>query len=163
MRVPLNCHSFYSLLRGTTGVESLVQKAAEMDFPALALTDTNATYGAVAFQRTALATGIRPIFGAEVDDPETGVHAVLLAKNLQGFGEVCRAVTDRNLKADFSLAARLCHCNDHVIILSPDLGIIEKVARARGCRNLGIELIRWERCSKEDIQRWEFSHAHRIP
>lgn len=134
-----------------------------MGFPALALTDTNATYGAVAFQRAAQAMGIRPIFGAEVDDPETGNRAVLLAKNLQGFGEVCRVVTDRNLKADFSLASRLRHCNDQVIILSPDLDVIDKVAQARGSRNLGIELIRWERCGREDIQRWEFSHAHRIP
>ena len=163
MWIPLNCHSSYSLLRGTASVEALAQKAAELGFPALAITDTNATYGAVAFQRAAQAMGIRPVFGAEVDDPETGAHAVLLAKNLQGFGEVCRVVTDRNLKAGFSLASRLRHCNDHVIILSPDLGVIATVAQARGSRNLGIELIRWERCSKEDIQRWEFSHSHRIP
>ncbi|MBT6717354.1 MAG: PHP domain-containing protein, partial [Nitrospina sp.] len=90
MTIPLNCHSFYSLLRGTTSVESIVEKAVELNFLALALTDTNATYGVVAFQKSAISHGIRPIFGAEVDDPETGDHAVLLAKNLLGFGEVCR-------------------------------------------------------------------------
>ncbi len=132
-----------------------------MGFPAMALTDTNATYGAVGFQRTALAAGVRPIFGAEVDEPGTGTYAVLLAKNLKGFGEVCRVVTDRNLKKDFSLAHRLCHCNDHVIILSPDLNLIDTVAQARGSRNLGIELIFWERFS--DVHRCEFSHQHRIP
>lgn len=158
MHIPLNCHSFYSLLRGTASVESLVEKALE--FPALALTDTNATYGAVDFQKAALSHGIRPIFGAEVDDPETGAYAVLLAKNLKGFGEVCRVVTDRNLKSDFSLASRLCHCNDEVIVLSPSLEIIDTVAKARGSRNLGIELILWQ---SGEVQRWEFSQKHRIP
>ena len=131
-----------------------------MEFPALALTDTNATYGVVNFQRTALSHGIRPIFGAEVDDPKTGAHAVLLAKNLQGFGEVCRVVTDRNLKSNFSLASRLRYCNDEVIILSPSLKIIDTVAKARGGRNLGIELIPWQ---SGEVQRWEFSQKHRIP
>ncbi len=160
MHIPLNCHSFYSLLRGTASVESLVQKAMQLGFPALALTDTNATYGVVDFQKAALSRGIRPIFGAEVDDPETGAHAVLLAKNLQGFGEVCRVVTDRNLKPNFSLASRLCHCNDEVIILSPSLEIIDTVAKARGGRNLGIEFILWQ---SGEVQRWEFSQKHRIP
>ena len=121
MIVPLNCHSFYSLLRGTASIESLVRRASDLEFPALALTDTNATYGVVGFQKAALSHGIRPIFGAEVDDPKTGAHAVLLAKNLQGFGEVCRVVTDRNLKSNFSLASRLRNCRDEVIILSPSL------------------------------------------
>ena len=160
MFIPLNCHSFYSLLRGTASIESLVRRASDLEFSALALTDTNATYGVVSFQKAALSHGIRPIFGAEVDDPKTGAHAVLLAKNLQGFGEACRVVTDRNLKPNFSLASRLRHCNDEVIILSPSLEIIETVARERGSRNIGIELIPWQ---SGEIQRWEFSQKHRIP
>ena len=160
MTIPLNCHSFYSLLRGTASVENLVHRASDLEFPALALTDTNATYGVVDFQKSALSHGIRPIFGAEIDDPKTGTHAVLLAKNLQGFGEVCRVVTDRNLKSDFSLASRLRNCNDNIIILSPSLEIIATVAKARGSLNLGIELILWQ---SGEIQRWEFSQKHRIP
>jgi len=160
MTIPLNCHSFYSLLRGTASIENLTQRASDLKFPALALTDTNATYGAVDFQKSALSHGIRPIFGAEVDDPETGANAVLLAKNLQGFGEVCRVVTDRNLKPSFSLASRLRHCNDNIIILSPSLEIIDTVAKARGSRNLAIELILWQ---KGEIERWEFSQKHRVP
>ncbi|MFQ5481582.1 MAG: DNA polymerase III subunit alpha [Nitrospinaceae bacterium] len=163
MWTPLNCHSFYSMLRGVPSVEALAEAAAAMGFSALALTDTNATYGAVAFQRAAQAAGLRPIFGAEVDDPATGAHAVLLAKTLRGFGDVCRVVTDRNLCAGFRLADRLPRCGDDVILLSPDLAVIDAVARVRGSRNLGIELIRWGRGVREDIRRWEFSRAHGIP
>ncbi len=160
--IHLNVHSYYSLLRGVPGVDALVEAAARLKFDTLALTDTNATYGAVAFQKAAQAAGIRPIFGAEIDDPDTGVHAVLLARTLAGFGEVCRVVTERNLKENFSLQQRLQNCNDQVIILTPHLGVIESVARARGASNLGIEHPLFGSVTDE-IARWEFSRKHDIP
>ncbi|MGP0628183.1 DNA polymerase III subunit alpha [Nitrospina sp. 32_T5] len=163
MWVPLNCHSVYSFMQGTAWIEDLARTAARMGCPALALTDTNGTYGAVAFQKAAQAAGIRPIFGAEVTDPATGSHAVLLAKTLAGYGEVCRVVTDRQLDKNFSLAERLQHCGDAVVILSPDLGVIDAVARARGSGNLGIEWIRWRTGTRHDIDVWEFSRRHGIP
>ena len=161
--VHLNCHSFYSLLGGVSSVETLVQAVSKLGFPALALTDTNATYGAVAFQRAALQVGIRPIFGAEINDPKTAyTRAVLLAKDLEGFGEICRVVTDRQLNETFDLADRLKRCSNHVIILCPDLRIVDAVASERGSRDLGIEHTLWGNV-KEEIQRWEFSKKHHVP
>ncbi|WP_144079234.1 PHP domain-containing protein, partial [Nitrospina gracilis] len=163
MWVPLNCHSVYSFMRGTAWIEDLARAALDMGCPALALTDTDGTYGAVAFQRAMQAAGIRPLFGAEVTDPATGAHAVLLAKTLAGYGEVCRVVTDRQLDKNFSLAERLQHCGDAVIILSPDLTVIDAIARARGSGSLGIEWIRWRTGTRHDIDVWEFSRRHGIP
>jgi DNA-directed DNA polymerase III PolC len=60
---------------------------------ALALTDHDGLYGAVRFQQAAAAAGLLPILGAEMT-LEAGDHLVLLARNRQGFRNLCRVVTD---------------------------------------------------------------------
>jgi error-prone DNA polymerase len=64
--VELHCHSNFSLLDGASHPEELVARAAELQMPALALTDHNAVYGAVRFMQAAKAHGIQPILGAEL-------------------------------------------------------------------------------------------------
>ncbi len=70
MFIHLNCHSNYSLLEGADKIDDLAQAAAAIGCPALALTDTNALYGAVAFYRSAQRAGIQPIFGTEITGPQ---------------------------------------------------------------------------------------------
>ena len=70
--VELHCHSCFSLLDGASRPEALVARAAELDMPALALTDHDALYGAVSFWRSARQAGIKPIFGAEVTVRQEG-------------------------------------------------------------------------------------------
>ena len=146
MFIHLNCHSHYSLQAGADPVDALARAAAAMGCPALALTDTDGLYGAVAFHRAARAAGLHPVFGAEITDaknPETPApRAVLLARDLSGFGEVCRVITDRHLAPGFSLAARLREVSDRVVILSADARVLDTVARGRGGGNLYAELTR---------------------
>ena len=59
----LHVHSHFTLLGGTASVPALVQQAAADGLPALALTDTAALYGAVAFSRACQAAAIQPISG----------------------------------------------------------------------------------------------------
>jgi len=139
MFIHLNCHSHYSFLAGADGIDALVEAARHMHSPALALTDTNGLYGAVPFHRAARKAGIHPVFGVEITGEEN-TQAVILAKNLKGFGELCRIITDRQLCPDFSLADRLRSCSDDVILLSPDRHLLDEIARARGGRNLYAEL-----------------------
>lgn len=47
----LNFHSDYTLLGATPRLEAAVELAARQEMRALALTDTNALYGAVAFAK----------------------------------------------------------------------------------------------------------------
>jgi len=68
--VPLSVHSAFSLLRGASGVEDLVRRAAHLGFDTLALTDRDNLYGAVAFLKAAESEGVRPILGAEVTDAD---------------------------------------------------------------------------------------------
>jgi len=145
MFIHLNCHSHYSFLAGADGIDALVAAARRMPGSAVALTDINGLYGAVPFQQAARKVGIRPIFGSEVDQLETThltspQRAVLLAKNLKGFSELCRIITDRQLDPNFTLGERLRSCSDNVIILSPDRHLLDTIARARGGCNLYAEL-----------------------
>ncbi|HSN74105.1 MAG TPA: DNA polymerase III subunit alpha [Anaerolineae bacterium] len=77
MYAELHCHSHFSLLDGVSSPEMLVARAAELEMPALALTDHNALYGAVAFWQAAEAAGIKPLFGAEVTVGESPLHPTL--------------------------------------------------------------------------------------
>ncbi|OGN83963.1 MAG: hypothetical protein A2X23_07630 [Chloroflexi bacterium GWC2_73_18] len=64
--VDLHCHSNFSFLDGASPVESLIERAAELGMPALAVTDHDGLYGAVRFAAAALEAGIRPIVGVEL-------------------------------------------------------------------------------------------------
>ena len=59
----LHVHSHYTLLGGTAPLDELAARAAAEGMTHLALTDTNALYGAVAFCRACRAAGVQPILG----------------------------------------------------------------------------------------------------
>ena len=64
--VELHCHSSYSFLDGASLPEELAARAAELGYPALALTDHDGVYGSLEFAHAAKELGVRPITGAEV-------------------------------------------------------------------------------------------------
>lgn len=86
----LHVYSAYSLLTSTAPVERLVRDAKAKGFTALALTDRNVMYGAVAFYNECLKNSIKPILGLTVDilsesEGEESYPLVLLAQNNTGF------------------------------------------------------------------------------
>ena len=105
----LHVHSEFSLLDGLGRIGDLVDEAERLGFDSLALTDHGALYGAVAFYQAAKAKGIRPIIGVEtyvarrsMRDREGKAdaqpfHLVLLAKDLVGYQNLCRLLTDAHL------------------------------------------------------------------
>ena len=64
--VHLHVASGYSLQYGASHPHVLVERAAEQEMDALALTDRDGTYGAVRFVKAARAAGIRPILGVDL-------------------------------------------------------------------------------------------------
>lgn len=64
--VHLHCHSDYSLLDGCALVSKLVERAAHMGMPAIALTDHGNLFGAVDFYKTAKAKKVKPLVGCEI-------------------------------------------------------------------------------------------------
>src|SRR5437870_9085071 len=96
MYIELHCHSAYSFLDGASLPEQLALTAANLGYPALALTDHNGIYGAMAFAQEAKALGLRAITGAEVTLAD-GSHATLLAETPEGYANLCRLITEAHL------------------------------------------------------------------
>ncbi len=91
--VELHCHSSYSFLDGASLPEELAARAAELGYPALALTDHEGVYGSLEFAHAAKDLGVRPITGAEVT-LEGGAHVTLLVESSKGYAGLCRILTE---------------------------------------------------------------------
>src|ERR1051325_4008562 len=110
--VHLHLPSEYSLLDGACRLDKLMDKAHELKFPALALTDHGVMYGAIDFYQAAREEGIKLIIGCEVYvapgsrlEKKTSAgardvyhHLVLLAKNEVGYKNLIKLATDAHLK-----------------------------------------------------------------
>ncbi|MBI4286330.1 MAG: error-prone DNA polymerase [Chloroflexi bacterium] len=94
--IELHCHSHFSLLDGASPPEELVARAKELDMPALALTDHNGLYGAIDFHKSARKLGVKPVIGVELT-LSGGHHITLLARNNQGYANLCRIITKAQL------------------------------------------------------------------
>src|SRR4029078_12725899 len=65
--VHLHVHSEYSILDGACRIPALARKAAELEMPAVSLTDHGSLAGAVVPYNAGARQSIKPIFGCEVD------------------------------------------------------------------------------------------------
>ena len=64
--VHLRIHSEYSIVDGLVRIPTLMQKAVELNMPAIALTDFSNMFALVKFYQSAIAHGIKPIIGADI-------------------------------------------------------------------------------------------------
>ena len=96
--VELHCHSYFSLLDGASSPEALVERAAALGYPALALTDHDGLYGAVRFWQAARYHSLKAIVGAEVTlDGTCSSHLTLLAGTGRGYANLCRILSTGQL------------------------------------------------------------------
>lgn len=105
--VHLHVHTEFSLLDGASRLDRLVDRAHELKFPALAMTDHGVMYGAIDFYQAARAKGIKPIIGCEVyvapgsrfakkssvGGKDVYNHLLLLAKDEIGYRNLMNLVT----------------------------------------------------------------------
>jgi error-prone DNA polymerase len=94
--VHLHVHSQYSFLDGASSLDRLLEKAKALGMPVMALTDHNRLTGAIKFYEKAKAIGIKPIIGAEID-LEGGYHLTLLCRDMKGYSNLCRLLTEAHL------------------------------------------------------------------
>lgn len=119
--VHLHVHTQYSILDGAARIKSLysktdktkrlipglIDRAKELDMPAIAMTDHGNMFGAMEFFSEAKDKGIIPIIGCEVyvapktrfdkkldnSEEKSAMHLVLLAKDKEGYDNLCKLVT----------------------------------------------------------------------
>jgi error-prone DNA polymerase len=129
MYTELHTSSAFSFLDGASLPETLIERAAELGYSALALLDRDGVYGAPQFYRAAKATGIKAIVGAELTmsgfgtrhsafgtgSPSAGTPArervpsaegrtpdwtlPVLVSSAAGYKNLCRVITRAKLKA----------------------------------------------------------------
>ncbi len=117
--VHLHVHSHYSLLDGLTKVKTLVKKAKERGFSAIALTDYGSMYGAIEFYSACKDNGIKPIMGFEafiaprgMEDKDPALdkdvyNLILLAKDYNGYRNLMKLSSEGHLRGFFNGKPRL--------------------------------------------------------
>jgi DNA polymerase III subunit alpha len=95
--VHLHVHSEYSILDGACRIPELAARAAELEMPAVALTDHGSLAGAVELYREAGKQGVKPLLGCEVyvtDDRRAlqkgYAHLTLLAESNVGYSNLIK-------------------------------------------------------------------------
>jgi error-prone DNA polymerase len=126
MYIELHAASAFSFLQGASLPETLVERAAALGYPALALLDANGVYGAPRFHKAAKQAGIKAIIGAEltigtrdsglgIRNPRTSNDRIpnpgsriaaqptwrlpVLVESTDGYRNLCRLVTRMKMRA----------------------------------------------------------------
>ena len=110
--VHLHLHTEYSLLDGACRLDRLMDKAHDLKFSSLAITDHGAMFGAIEFYQAAMKKGIKPIIGCEVyvapgsrfekkttsGNRDVYNHLVLLARDEIGYKNLIKLTTAAHLE-----------------------------------------------------------------
>ncbi|MGA3324454.1 MAG: DNA polymerase III subunit alpha [Terriglobia bacterium] len=107
--VHLHLHTDYSLLDGACEIEKLMDRAASLKMPAVAVTDHGNLFGAVKFYEAAKKRNIKPIIGCEVyvapasrfdraADTDRPNHLVLLCENERGYRNLVKLASSAYLE-----------------------------------------------------------------
>ena len=103
--VHLHLHTEFSLLDGACRIGEMLDRVAELQMPAVAVTEHGNLFSAVTFHDAARERGIKPIIGCEVyvaprdrrdrtgQPGETANHLVLLASNETGYHNLIKLVS----------------------------------------------------------------------
>jgi error-prone DNA polymerase len=124
MFAELHCLTNFSFQRGASHAEELVNRAKELGYSALAITDECSMAGMVKAHVAAKEAGLKLIVGAEfrLSAEEGGeAHVVLLAPNKDAYTELCNLITRGRRRADkgrYELRLDdLYHCRNHALCI----------------------------------------------
>ncbi len=103
--VHLHLHTEFSLLDGACRIDELLEQAAALNMPAIAVTEHGNLFSSVMFHDHARQRGVKPILGCEVyvapgdrrvksgNPGETANHLVLLSETLEGYHNLVKLVS----------------------------------------------------------------------
>ena len=104
--VHLRVHSEYSVIDGIVRVKGLIAQTAELNMPAVAITDHVNFYALIKFYTAASRAGIKPICGCDLlvaddENPENFSVIVLLVKNIIGYKNLTELMSRAHLEGQF--------------------------------------------------------------
>jgi len=135
----LHLHTEYSLLDGAIRIDSLLKRCSEYGMDAVSMTDHGTMFGVAEFYEKARKASIKPILGCEVYvaprtlndrtqmDHKGLNHLVLLAKDREGYANLCKLVSIAQLKG-FYYKPRI----DRELLANHSKGIIGLSACLKG-------------------------------
>jgi len=97
--VELHCKSNFSFLEGASHPDELVERAAELGYSGLALTDRASVAGVVRGFTPARELGFKYIVGAEVH-PDDSLPVVLWPTDRAAYGRMCQLISRGRLRAE---------------------------------------------------------------
>src|SRR5581483_1583278 len=95
--VELHAYSNFTFLEGGSHPDALIDRAAELGYHAIALTDRDGLYGSVQFAGKAAKCSIEAIVGSELTF-EDGTRIVLLVEDEQGYANLCDLISTSQLR-----------------------------------------------------------------
>ncbi|WP_417599359.1 DNA polymerase III subunit alpha [Pararhodobacter oceanensis] len=111
--IHLRVHTEYSLLEGALPLKELIKHCGTRQMPAVAVTDSNALFGALEFSVLAKGAGVQPIVGMQIDvmlppeqtgdKPRPPAPLVLLAQNEAGYESLMKLNSCLYLRGDGQL------------------------------------------------------------
>jgi error-prone DNA polymerase len=116
--IELHASSAFSFLRAASLPESLIDRAATLGYPAIALLDRDGVSGAPRFHKAALAAGIKPLIGAELTievsaegrKPRAESFSLpVLCASQEGWRNLCRLLSKMKLRAPKGEGALAIH------------------------------------------------------
>ena len=138
--VELHAHSAFSFLDGASTPAELAGAAAQLGYPAFALTDHDGVWGSMEFVQACKGLGVRAITGAEVTVGDA--HVTLLVEDARGYRNLCRLLTaahshtrDNPQRSAGQPSVTLAQVEEHaagLLCLS-------------GCAGAGMLAVAWER------------------
>ncbi|QQX85242.1 error-prone DNA polymerase [Cupriavidus necator] len=109
----LNCRSNFSFLEGASRAEELAERAVQLGYSALAITDECTLAGIVRAHTEAKKHGLKLIVGANFKlvnaDGTAALSFIALARNREGYGNLCELITlarTRTSKGSYLLTPR---------------------------------------------------------
>ncbi|MBW8465911.1 MAG: error-prone DNA polymerase [Acidovorax sp. SCN 65-108] len=129
--VELKCVSNFTFLRGASAPDELVERAQELGYQGLAITDECSMAGVVRAHVAAKAAGLPLLLGSQFqlqprNETEARFTVVVLAQNLNGYGNLCAFITKlRRSSEKGTYHLTLDHISgteleDCVVLLCPD-------------------------------------------
>jgi error-prone DNA polymerase len=160
MYVELHAASAFSFLDGASLPEALIDRAAELGYPTLALLDRDGVYGAPRFHLAAKRAGLKAIIGAEltiaIGTAVSVFRLPVLVESQEGYRNLCRLVTRMKLRSPKGEGAlAIDELDGHVagllaLVGRPALsgprfgvgGLIDRIVGTFGAKNVCVEVQR---------------------